>query len=372
MTPPADAVSPLLEEHTILGATITDFAGWRMPLKYNSELAEHRAVRSAAGLFDLCHMGEIEVVGPDAGAFLDYALVSELSGIASGRAKYTLLCNAGGGVVDDLVVYRLAEGHFFIVANAANTRFVFDELSTRAAGFDATITDRSTDTSLIAVQGPLAQDIVTALVPTDQAQLVSDIKYYAVAPAEVAGRQVLLARTGYTGEDGFELYAPSAEAVPLWRALLDVTVAHGGMPTGLASRDTLRLEAGMALYGHELTRETNPYETGLGKIVHLDKDFVGRDALSRFAERPPRRRLVGLIGPGRRAARAGYVVHDAAGDLPVGVVTSGALSPTLGHPIALAFVDMATHAPGTAVTVDIRGNRERFTVTPAPFYRRPR
>lgn len=372
MTTAATPASPLLGEHTALGATFTDFADRQMPLKYVSELAEHRAVRSAAGLFDLSHMGEIEVVGAAAGALLDYALVGELSTIAVGRAKYSLLCRADGGVIDDLVVYRLADQHYLVVANAANTPTVFGELSARAVGFDTTISDRSTETSLIAVQGPLAQDIVTALVPAEQAQLVSDLKYYAAAPAEVAGRQVLLARTGYTGEDGFELYTPSNDSVQLWRALLDATTARGGRPAGLASRDTLRLEAGMALYGNELTLDTNPYEAGLGKIVRLDKDFVGRDALHRLSQRAPRRQLVGLVGSGRRAARAGYAVHDAAGDRPVGVVTSGALSPTLGHPIALAFIDIAVHAPGTAVTVDIRGNHELFTVTRAPFYRRSR
>lgn len=370
MTAAVTPVSPLLDEHTALGAHFTDFAGWQMPLKYDSELAEHRAVRTTAGLFDLSHMGEIDIAGTGAGALLDHALAGELSTIGVGRAKYSLLCNRDGGVIDDLVVYRLADDHFLVVANAANAPTVFDALHSRADGFDVSVADRSTMTALIAVQGPASQDIVTALVPDAQAALVANLKYYAATPAEVAGLQVLLARTGYTGEDGFELYVPNAHAVQLWRALLAVTTERGGFPAGLACRDTLRLEAGMALYGHELTLDTNPYEAGLGRVVRLHKNFVGRDALQTLSEQPPRRALVGLTGTGRRAARAEYTVYDAAGTTPIGTVTSGALSPTLGHPIALAYVDLAHSEPGTELTVDIRGKKELFTVTPAPFYRR--
>lgn len=370
MTTTLTPVSPLLDEHIALGAHFTDFAGWQMPLKYDSDLAEHRAVRTSAGLFDLSHMGEIDITGAEAGNFLDYALVGELSTIGVGRAKYSLLCNRDGGVIDDLVVYRLADDHFLVVANAANAPTVFDELRSRADGFDASVVDQSTTTALIAVQGPASQDIVTALVPDTQAALVADLKYYAATPAEVAGLQVLLARTGYTGEDGFELYVPNAHSVPLWRALLAAVTERGGVPAGLACRDTLRLEAGMALYGHELTLGTNPYEAGLGRVVRLHKDFVGRDALQTMSEQPPRRTLVGLAGTGRRAARAEYTVYDDAGQRAIGTVTSGALSPTLGYPIALAYVDLAHSAPGTELTVDIRGKKELFTVTPTPFYRR--
>ncbi|MEU0506461.1 glycine cleavage system aminomethyltransferase GcvT [Nocardia sp. NPDC005998] len=363
-------VSPLLEEHADLEASFTDFAGWQMPLKYGSELSEHRAVRSTAGLFDLSHMGEIVITGPAAGALLDYALVGELSKIGIGRAKYSLLCNADGGVIDDLVVYRLADEHFLVVANASNAPTVTRELVSRAEGFDAEVDDQSAQTALIAVQGPAAQDIVQALVPDEQVAVVTELKYYAVTPASVAGIDVLLARTGYTGEDGFELYVPNEQAVRLWRALLDATADRGGVPAGLACRDTLRLEAGMALYGHELTLDTNPYEAGLGKVVRLGKEFVGRDALQELSERPIERVLVGLKGTSRRAARADYTVYDAAGGTAVGVVTSGALSPTLGYPVALAFVDAALQESGTELTVDVRGKKEPFVVTPSPFYRR--
>ena len=366
----AAGTTPLLAEHQALGASFTDFAGWQMPLKYSSELAEHHAVRTAVGLFDLSHMGEIDVSGPDAAALLDYALVGEMSKVPVGKAKYSLICNSDGGVIDDLVAYRLAEDHFLVVANAANYPAVHQEISARAADFDVTVADESGHTALIAVQGPKAQDVVSSLVPAEQQQLVADLKYYASTPAVVAGIEVLLARTGYTGEDGFELYVPNEQAAALWGELLDATTKHGGSAAGLACRDTLRLEAGMALYGHELTLDTNPYEAGLGKVVRLNKEFVGREALQSLSEQPVRRVLVGLRGEGRRAARADYPVCDAAGEKVVGTVTSGALSPTLGYPIALAYVDAALAEAGTELTVDVRGRKEPFVVVPSQFYRR--
>jgi aminomethyltransferase len=370
MTTPRTPESPLLEEHRALGATFTDFAGWQMPLKYGSELVEHRAVRSSAGLFDLSHMGEIVVAGPESGAALDYALVGELSKVAVGRAKYSLMCNSSAGVIDDLVVYRLAEQNFLIVANAANAPTVARELAARTEMFDAQVEDQSGDTALIAVQGPAAQTIVTSLIPIEKRAAVAELKYYAVTTERVGGIDVLLARTGYTGEDGFELYVPNLHAAGLWRALLAATTEAGGAAAGLACRDTLRLEAGMALYGHELTLSTDPYQAGLGRVVRLVKDFVGCDALQELSQRPVERVLVGITGSGRRAARAGYSVYDATGGTVVGTVTSGALSPTLGYPIALAYVDAAQTKPGTALRVDVRGNEEPFEVTPPPFYRR--
>jgi aminomethyltransferase len=361
--------SPLHAEHEALGATLTDFAGWQMPLRYQSELAEHQAVRTAAGLYDLSHMGEVEVTGPQAAAVLDHALTGALSAVPVGRAKYSLLCSAEGTVLDDLVVYRLAEDHFLAVVNASNAAADFAELSDRAGGFDATVTDRSAETALIAVQGPRSADVVRGLVPQAAGHIVAALKYYAAAPVTVAGQEVLLARTGYTGEDGFELYLPAAQAPALWRALLEAGRPLGLVPAGLASRDTLRLEAGMALYGHELSTETDPYSAGLGRVVRLDKPFVGRDALAGLAEREPARTLVGLRGSGRRAARAGYSVLDDGGSV-VGQVTSGALSPTLGHPIALGYVDTGLATPGTELSVDVRGRPEPYVVTPLPFYRR--
>lgn len=359
--------SPLAAEHEQLGATFTDFAGWRMPVRYASDLAEHHAVRKAAGLFDLSHMGEVEFAGPQAAAALDHALAGKLSAVKVGRAKYSLLCAPDGGVLDDLVVYRLAEDRFLVVVNAANAAADTAELLARAAGFDVQVTDRSAETALIAVQGPLAAEILHGL--TDAA-IVDGLKYYAAAPATVAGIDVLLARTGYTGEDGFELYVPVDRAVELWRAVLAAGAGTGLVPAGLACRDTLRLEAGMALYGHELTTQTNPFAAGLRRVVALDKDFVGRDALAALAEQEPARTLCGLSGDGRRAGRAGAAVLGPDGAV-VGEVTSGVLSPTLGVPVALAFVDTALTTPGTRLTVDVRGHGQPYAVVPLPFYRRP-
>lgn len=360
----------LHDEHAALGASFTDFGGWDMPLKYGSELAEHRAVRTAAGLFDLSHMGEIRVTGPDAAAFLNTALVGNLAAIAVGRAKYSLICTPEGGIIDDLISYRLAEQEYLVVPNAGNAPTVLAALQERAAGFDVTVADESADTSLVAVQGPSAQAILQELVPAEQQELVAELKYYSAAPVTVAGTDVLLARTGYTGEDGFELYVPDAQAVSLWRKLLEAGQGHGLVPCGLACRDSLRLEAGMPLYGQELTLDLTPYEAGLGPVVSFKKeeDFVGRTALEARRGAGTDRKLVGLRGEGRRAARGHYPI-SVDGEV-VGEVTSGALSPTLGYPIAMAYVDNAHAEPGTEVQVDLRGKPVPFEVVSLPFYQR--
>ena len=358
--------TPLHEVHKNLGALFTDFAGWSMPVRYSSELAEHKAVRTAAGIFDLSHMAEIEVTGQQAADVLDYALVGNLSAVKVGRARYTMLCDATGGILDDLVVYRLAEEKFLVVANAGNAAVVAGALAERVAGFDAEVTNRSADVALIAVQGPRATDIVGAVTEADLAEL----KYYASVPAVVTGHDVLLARTGYTGEDGFELYVPAAQAAAVWQILTEVGEPHGLLPAGLACRDTLRLEAGMPLYGNELTVELSPFQAGLGRVVKFEKpgDFVGRAALTERAETDEARILVGLRGTGRRAPRHGYTLLD--GETEVGEVTSGALSPTLGYPIAMAYLTPALSEPGTKLSVDIRGRVEPVEVVALPFYKR--
>ncbi len=364
--------TPLTGVHEQLGATLTDFAGWLMPLRYRSETAEHNAVRTAAGLFDLSHMGELAVTGADAAAALDYALVGNLSALAPGRARYTMICAADGGVLDDLIVYRLADAEYLVVANAANAGPVFAALTERAAGLAASVADRTEDYALIAIQGPRAAAILATLTDADLAA----VKYYASYPAAVAGRDVLLARTGYTGEDGFELFASPADAQPLWAALSEAGAAHGLQPAGLAARDTLRLEAGMPLYGNELSRDVTPYEAGLGRVVKLDKpaDFVGKAALAERAAEGPRQVLVGLTGKSRRVPRHGYqVLWDAA---PCGTVTSGAPSPTLGVPIAMAYVrpELAGEVDSGGdghLAVQVRSSAEAATLVPLPFYRRP-
>ncbi|MCC3265974.1 glycine cleavage system aminomethyltransferase GcvT [Arthrobacter gengyunqii] len=365
----------LYEEHKRLGASFTDFGGWQMPLKYSSELAEHHAVRKAAGLFDLSHMGEIKVTGPDAGAFLDYALVGKLSAVKVGKAKYSLITNADGGIIDDLISYRLDDETYLVVPNAGNAPVVAAELAARAEGFDVTVNNISDDTSLVAVQGPNAEAILLALVPAEHRDAVTGMKYYAAAKVPMAlgawSAELLVARTGYTGEDGFEIYVPNDAAPILWAALLDAGTDRGLIPAGLACRDSLRLEAGMPLYGNELSLDLDPYAAGLGPVVALSKegDFVGRTALEAKKQQAPVRRLVGLKGAGRRAGRSHYpVLSDGA---VIGDVTSGAPSPTLGYPIALAYVDTAFAEPGTEVQVDLRGKPEPFTVVGLPFYKRP-
>ncbi|MGW0547799.1 glycine cleavage system aminomethyltransferase GcvT [Streptomyces altiplanensis] len=356
--------------HRSLGATMTDFAGWDMPLRYASERDEHNAVRTRAGLFDLSHMGEITVTGPQAVNALDYALVGNIGTIGLGRARYTMICQEDGGILDDLIVYRLAETEYMVVANAGNAQTVLDAITGRAAGFDAVVRDDRDAYALIAVQGPESPGILKSVTDAD----LDGLKYYAGLPGTVAGVPALIARTGYTGEDGFELFVAPADAEKLWQALTDAGKDAGLVPAGLSCRDTLRLEAGMPLYGHELTTALTPFDAGLGRVVKFEKegDFVGRAALEAAAERAetaPPRKLVGLVAEGRRVPRAGFPV--VADGRVIGEVTSGAPSPTLGRPIAMAYVDAAHAAPGTSgVGVDIRGTHEPYEVVALPFYKR--
>ena len=375
--------SPLHDVHVAAGASFTDFAGWQMPVRYSSDLAEHRAVRTAAGLFDLSHMAEVSVTGPDAGAFLDYALAGKLSAIALLQAKYSLLLNERGGVIDDLVVYRTGEHEFLVVANAGNRDAAVQALTERAAAFEAvTVEDISDRVALIAVQGPASRAILEATEGLETTDPLSSVRYYRATGATFGGGTVLIARTGYTGEDGFELYVDAPDASALWAALAAAGQDHGLIPAGLAARDTLRLEAGMPLYGHELGPDTFPAQAGLGRVVALGKegDFVGRQA-SEHGPDPAARVLVGLTAEGRRAGREGYPVYatadaeavfDALEGMvePAGIITSGALSPTLGHPIAMAYVDPSLSAVGTRLFVDVRGTRIPATVVTLPFYRR--
>ncbi|WP_344101389.1 glycine cleavage system aminomethyltransferase GcvT [Nocardiopsis rhodophaea] len=371
MTEPTSAPrpTPLHAVHERLGATLVDFAGWLMPLRYGSETAEHKAVREHAGLFDLSHMGEISVTGPQAAAFLDYALVGHLSKVKVGRARYTMITAADGGVLDDLIVYRLGEEEYLVVANAANHDTVVAALTERVAGFDARVEDQSAEYALIALQGPEAVRILGPLTDAD----LSGIKYYAGYAHTVAGYPVLLARTGYTGEDGFEIFLrPGSDAPAVWDALLAAGEPYGLTPAGLSARDTLRLEAGMPLYGNELSAELTPFDAGQGRVVKFEKDsdFVGRAALAKAAETERTRRLVGLIGRGRRPLRNGQEVLREG--TPVGSITSGAPSPTLGKPIAMAYVDGDLDITSGEFTVDVRGRAEAVDVVELPFYKRDR
>ncbi|ASN38417.1 glycine cleavage system protein T [Arthrobacter sp. 7749] len=357
-------------KHAELNASFTDFGGWDMPLKYGSELAEHNAVRATAGLFDLSHMGEVWVEGPAAATFLNTALAGNMAVMKVGKAKYSVICNEAGGIIDDLITYRRGEEKFLVVPNAGNAPVVAAALAERAAGFDVTVTDASAETSLIAVQGPNAVAILHELVDEAGKAVVTEMNYYAADELTVAGINVLLARTGYTGEDGFELYVPNEQAAELWDAVMNAGTAHGLIPAGLACRDSLRLEAGMPLYGNELSLEGNPFEANLGPIVSFKKEenFVGRAALEAIKAEGVKRVLVGLKGLGRRAGRGGYAVSvDGA---QIGAITSGQPSPTLGIPVAMAYVEPAFAEIGTKVDVDLRGKAEAFEVVSLPFYTR--
>ena len=369
--------SPLHSLHESLGASFTDFAGWQMPVRYDSDLAEHHAVREAAGIFDISHMAEIAVTGKDVESYLDYALAGKLSSLNVGQAKYSLILNEAGGIIDDLVIYRLGIERYLVVANAGNRFQVVEALQHRTTGFAVDVKDESDATALIAVQGPKALSILQDTVGLELAaeaegrpeSTLEDLKYYWSLPALFMGSPVLIGRTGYTGEDGFEIYLDVHHAPMMWNALMVAGQPQGLVPTGLACRDTLRLEAGMPLYGHELDLTTQPAQAGLGKVVALTKegDFYGRRAVEEGIS-PEAPLLVGLVGEGKRAARADYEVYS--GENQIGTITSGALSPTLGHPIAMGYVSSEFAGTGTQVEVDIRGSRLPFTVTALPFYKR--
>ena len=359
--------TPLDATHRALGARMIPFAGWEMPVQYTGLVEEHVAVRNAAGLFDLSHMGELHVKGSGAAAALDFALVTAPSRLAVGRAHYSMICDDSGAVLDDLIVYRLADAHFLVVANASNRETVAAAIAERLAGFDATIDDASLLTALVAIQGPRSAAMLQAHTDVD----LTPLKYYAIMTATVAGVPVMIARTGYTGEDGFEIFVAWDEARTVWDTLLAAGRPDGLIPCGLGSRDTLRLEAGMPLYGQELDRTTTPFEAGLGRVVKFDKpgDFVGRKALE-AAKDAPTKQLVALKVTGRGIARTGYPVYLPAAESAVGSVTSGTTSPTLGVAIAMAWLPPAHAALGTVVEVGIRSQRASAEVVALPFYKR--
>jgi aminomethyltransferase len=351
--------SPLDALHRARGAHFTEFGGWELPVRFGSDLAEHNAVRNAAGLFDLSHMAQLDVPGAGAGLGLDYALLGRHSGMPIGRASYSMILTPEGTVIDDLIVYRLGEDHWFVIANAANRDVVAAELGARLQGFDATLADVTEDSALIAVQGPESPAILAEAGLPEAAAL----GYYRCTAVVLDGVPLILCRTGYTGEIGYEVACPRDAAPALWERFEAAGADYGLTLCGLACRDTLRLEAGMPLYGHELDRDTTPVEGGQGAFVRpKEADYVGKAAL---AAAVPRKHLVGLKSEGRRAARAGYPVRR--DGQPAGHVTSGALSPTLGYPIALASIPGPAPAVGDLVEVDVRGTLQPYTVTNLPF-----
>ena len=349
--------TPLYDRHVAAGGKIVPFAGWLLPVQYSGVIAEHKAVRSACGLFDVSHMGELLLRGADALENVNRLMTNDFSGMAEGQARYSPMCYEDGGTVDDLIVYKCSDTAYFIVVNAANkdkdAAWIGDHLTGAC-----TMEDLSDQVAQLALQGPKAEEILRTMTAD-----IPEKNYTAVLRGTVAGMSCLVSRTGYTGEDGFELYCAPADASALWDAL----TAGGALPCGLGARDTLRLEAAMPLYGHELSAEINPYEAGLGIFVKLDKpDFIGKSALE--AARPVKRRRVGLRMTGRGIAREECPVYD--GEKQVGVVTSGTHCPWLGQAVALALVDAAYKEPGAPLQVDVRGRRVEAEVVRTPFYKR--
>ncbi|HKL25554.1 MAG TPA: glycine cleavage system aminomethyltransferase GcvT [Desulfuromonadales bacterium] len=357
--------TPLNQLHKELGARMVEFGGWEMPVQYAGVIEEHLAVREAAGLFDVSHMGEIEVSGAEALPFLQYLTTNNAGRLVDGQVQYTALCYPDGGVVDDMTLYRRSADHFMFCVNAANTDKDFEwmqKVLVESGLAEVTLNNVSDDYAQIALQGPKADRILTALtdLPLDS------IRYYHFAPGEVAGIPMLISRTGYTGSGGFELYLPPASAENLWRRLDEVGESHGLVPVGLGARDTLRLEKGLALYGHELSPEISPLEAGLGWIVKLDKgDFVGREALVAQKANGVPRRGVGLKMIDRGIPREEYPVY--AGERQVGVMTSGTMSPSLKVGIGLALVETPYAKLDAEVEVGIRGRRLQARLVRAPF-----
>ena len=358
--------TPLYECHREAGAKIVSFAGWEMPVQYAGVIEEHRAVRQAAGLFDVSHMGEIAVRGPGAERYLDWLTPNQVEKLVPGRAHYSGLLTEQGTYVDDLLVYRLEENEFLLVVNASNQDKDLSWVQ-RHAPSGVEVEDVSDRYALLALQGPQASAILAPLTDVD----LGALRYYAFAPGTVDGHRALVSRTGYTGEDGFELYVDPEAAAPLWRRLLAAGASHGVAPAGLGARDTLRLEAGMALYGHELDAATTPLEAGLSWVVKLDKgEFLGREALARQQEEGVPRRLMGFEVAGRGIARDGHPVLHAGSR--VGQVTSGTWSPTFERALGMAFLPAALAEAGTEVEIDVRGRIVPARLAALPFYRRSR
>jgi aminomethyltransferase len=356
--------------HVAAGAKMIDFAGWSMPIQYGSIINEHVATRTAAALFDISHMGRLRFDGDGAAAFLDKLVTRRVANLAEGQIKYGLMTNASGGILDDVLVYRMQsvdnEPIVSMVVNASNRQKILDWIAShkpQAAGVK--VVDQTHDTSMIAVQGPQAIAIANPLLDID----VESIRYYRGAGCRFGETAIFCSRTGYTGEDGCELIVPAPAAESIWRQLMDAGADQGIRAAGLAARDTLRLEAAMPLYGHELNEDIDPYQAGLGFAVNLkDRSFVGKEAILAAKKDSSQAKRIGLVMDGRRAAREGYGIY--VNDRQVGTVTSGTFSPTLDRPIAMGYVQPDVADVGEVVQVDLRGKRLAATIVALPFYNR--
>lgn len=357
--------TPIIEVHRRLGARLTEFGGFLMPLNYAGIIEEHRAVRAAAGLFDLSHMGEFEVSGPGALGLLERTLTNSAARLADGQAQYTIMCAPDGGAIDDLIVYRHSGDRYLLCVNASNIATDWDWLTRHNRG-DACLRNVSDETALVAIQGPRSVEILTGVAHFP----VASIRRFRFAEGAVAGIACMAARTGYTGEDGFELFCAARDGARLFDALMEAGAAAGIKPCGLGARDTLRMEAGLPLYGHELDRQTSPCEAGLGAFVKLGREFIGESVLRAHHEGRARKRLIGLrTMDGRSVARQGYrLLKDGA---EIGVVTSGTFAPSFDRPLAMGYIGAdCPLSAGDQLGVAIRNRTVEAELMALPFYRR--
>lgn len=362
---PALKRTSLFDTHRRAGARMVEFAGWEMPIQYTSILAEHRAVRTNAGLFDVSHMGEVDLAGLGALEAVQRLVTNDARRLVPGQGMYTPMCTSTGGIIDDLTVFRLSNDQWWIVINAATTAKDVTWIESHRG--TARMRNVSDDTALLALQGPRAQAILQRLTTADLAGLLF---FYIIADAKVAGILTKISRSGYTGEDGFELACAWKDAPALWDVLITAGRSDGVIPVGLGARDTLRLEAGLMLYGSDMDETTTPLEAPLGWTVKLDKgEFIGREALLRQKTQPLARKLVGFVMEGRALPRHGYALL--ADETVIGHVTSGTFSPTLNRGIGMGYVSAAHAKAGTRITIDVRGDRADAQIVKLPFYRRP-
>jgi aminomethyltransferase len=352
--------TPLYDWHVAHGARMVDFAGWEMPVQYSSIVEEHQAVRTAAGLFDISHMGRLSFAGADSLALIQHVYTNNAATLKDGQVRYGLICNENGGILDDVLVYRWPYGYAMVV-NASNRTKIVAWLARHKGAWAVEVSDRTVGTCMVAIQGPNALPLCRGMTPADAEKMA----YYYAAPTLYRGKPCIVSRTGYTGEEGLEFMVEATQGNDLWEEL----ISRGAKPCGLGARDTLRLEAAMPLYGHELSDEIEPFQAGLAWAVKMDKgDFIGREALARYREDKTRPVRVGLELEGKRIAREGCTVLQHG--QPIGSVTSGTFAPTLNKAIAMAYVNPAQAVPGTTCEVDIRGKVATARVVPLPFYRR--
>jgi aminomethyltransferase len=354
----------LYDRHVALDAQIQPFAGYLMPIRYSTVVKEHMAVRQGVGVFDLSHMGEFRLTGPDSTAFLDFLLTNDAE-VEDGQAFYTTMCYPDGGIVDDLIVYRISASEYLLVVNASNIEKDWAWVTSHRGDWDIELVNESDDTTLVAIQGPKAQEVASKLTDVD----LDTLGYYRHVSGEFAGKKALIARTGYTGEDGFEIYVKPEDGPAVWDAVMKAGEEYGIVPVGLGARDTLRLEVGYPLYGNDIDHSVSPIEAKLGWVVKLktDKDFIGREVLARQKADKPARLLVGMEVQGKGFPRHGAELYD--GSRKAGMVTSGSLAPALGHGVCLALVERGFHKPGTELEAEVRGRRLPVKVVKVPFYK---